>query len=238
MLFSLTNHWVVRLLPRLLQVWGDWIVTNMRSIAGRVSVLPDSFVGLFPPGVQGPLIKGFGLCNGVILEGLDELNARCNAATMTVQDLALNFLERHPQAQLSFVNSKTDVVQIGFYNAIVALDANLTMEEYSLVPQDYYQGINQIFQLYEPYGNSAAFLVSSSKHCFTDDPFYVMATTDDATGREGSGNETLQEWVVLHPAPKEVIIPWECSGKVVSLAYAEEEEITPSDYCDEALPIA
>ena len=113
MLFSLTNHWVVRLLPRLLQVWGDWIVTNMRSIAGRVSVLPDSFVGLFPPGVQGPLIKGFGLCNGVILEGLDELNARCNAATMTVQDLALNFLERHPQAQLSFVNSKTDVVQIG-----------------------------------------------------------------------------------------------------------------------------
>jgi len=125
------------------QVWAHWIMTNIN--ATHTAVIPDSFVGYFPPGSQGPLITSFGVCGGVLLEEEPSLNALCLASNLTVQDVVTNALEQHPSTQIAFTNSKTDAVQIGFYKAI----GELSNENYdgTISPTSYYVGINEIFHL-------------------------------------------------------------------------------------------
>lgn len=144
------------------QVWADWLISTIP--AKDTALVFDSFTGFFPPTSQGPLIKDFGLCDSVILDAWPDLEAKCNANELTLQDLVLNTLQAHPDQVLSHVNSKTDIVQQSYYAMIGAFNRSL---DAFITPKLYYQGINQIYEQYHAFPNHVAFLVDSSMHCYT-----------------------------------------------------------------------
>jgi hypothetical protein len=151
------------------QVWADWLISTIPAKA--TSLVFDSFTGYFPPTSQGPLIKDFGLCDSVILDAWPDLEAKCNANELTLQDLVLNTLQAHPDQVLSHVNSKTDIVQQSYYVLIGLL--NRTLDAW-ITPKLYYEGINEIYEQYHQFPNHVAFLVDSSMHCYTVGFLYLF----------------------------------------------------------------
>mmetsp|Transcript_35828 Transcript_35828/g.60662 ORF Transcript_35828/g.60662 Transcript_35828/m.60662 type:complete len:476 (-) Transcript_35828:314-1741(-) len=198
------------------QVQADWVLSHLP--AKSAAVVPDSFTGLFPPGSQGPLIKDFGLCDSVLLDAWPDLQTKCAADELTLQDIVMNTLKAHPTVPIAHVNSKTDAVQQAYYVAIGALNRSL---DAFITPKLYYEGINAIYEGYHELPNHVAFLVSSSMHCYTNNGFYFTADNNSLLGapqtatslpspggsrssEDGDESKTMKNWVnalPLAPSP-------------------------------------
>jgi len=216
------------------QMWADWIISTVP--AKETSVIFDSFTGLFPPTSQGPVIKEFGVCDSVILDAWPELEARCNADELTLQDVVANTLQAHPNQVLSHINSKTDIVQQSYYVLIGMLNRSL---DAFITPIQYYEGINQIYERYHAYPNHVAFLVDSSMHCYTNNAFYYTADTNGLSGSD-ENSEKMYNWVGSMPLGNndghgDGNLTWACAGEHMALDDAVASRTRPSDYCDEAL---
>mmetsp|Transcript_8305 Transcript_8305/g.31258 ORF Transcript_8305/g.31258 Transcript_8305/m.31258 type:complete len:250 (-) Transcript_8305:594-1343(-) len=70
------------------QVWAAVVADTLPATA--VQVIPDSFVGVFPP-AAGPIIRGFGVCGWFESE---TLNTKCRRGTLTQQEITLDTFER------------------------------------------------------------------------------------------------------------------------------------------------
>lgn len=175
------------------QLWYDQIASTLKY--SKVAVVPDSYAGVFPPGSQGPLIKDYGFCKSGFLS--PELTQQCNNGDITLQAIDLEFMKKNPHIPVSFIQSKTDAVQISFYIAIGASTPNTTA---SITPAEFYNQVNQIFELYNPNDNFVSYLVNGNQHCFTPSSVYYSA---DDMGPKDNGATTsepmLYSWTGQYP---------------------------------------
>ena len=215
------------------QVWADVVLSTVPSRSS--AMLFDSFTGLFPPTSQGPLIKDFGLCGSDILVAWPELEAKCEANELTLQDMVGAWLGAHPDAPFAHLNSKTDEVQESYYVAIGALNRSL---DAFITPRAYYKGINEIYEGYHAFPNHVAFLVDSSQHCYTNTPLFATASTTGLTGQP-VGAERMQDWVGALPLDASraggTNLTWACAGDRLFLDNATAEDASPDSYCDALL---
>ena len=84
----------------------------------RTAVIPDSFVGYFPPSTESPLINQFGYCDTDIIS--PSLVADCKADKLLFKDIVNDALAQNSEIPFAYINSKEDAVQIGYYVAIAA----------------------------------------------------------------------------------------------------------------------
>tara|TARA_R110002050_G_scaffold254631_1_gene393146 strand:- start:505 stop:1206 length:702 start_codon:yes stop_codon:yes gene_type:complete len=177
--------------------------------ADRVSIIPDSYIGVFPPNSQGPLIYNFGACSTDVLT--PSLQKLCLAQELTLQDLMLEYLAATPSIPFSFIQSKTDTTQISYYIALaVSVGQNPIMTE-----NMFYTQASDIMAQYNVYPNFLVYLVDGSQHTYTPLKVYYTAGPDGA--RDTSTNSTmLHDWVDLYPTHHGDIVNTICDGDAVS----------------------
>jgi hypothetical protein len=72
-----------------------------------------------------------------------ENQAKCEAKTLTLQDIDMQFIQDTPNVPYSFIQSKTDVVQMSFYSSI-AFSMNMSA---AITPAVFYDDVNTIFEV-------------------------------------------------------------------------------------------
>lgn len=206
------------------QLWYDQIAAALKY--SKVAVVPDSYAGVFPPGSQGPLIKNYGFCKSGFLSSA--LTQQCNNDQITLQAIELEFMGKNPHIPLSFIQSKTDAVQISFYIAIGASTPNTTA---SITPTEFYNGVNEIFEMYNTKSNFVSYLVNGNQHCFT--PSGVYYTADDM-GPADNGATTsmpmMYSWAGQYPLALGQTTQSVCEGTLQSLTQSAQAD--NNIYCD------
>lgn len=206
------------------QLWYDQIVSTLQF--KHAAVVPDSYVGVFPPGSQGPLIKDFGFCKSGFLS--PEMTETCLNGDITLQEMNLEFMDKHHDIPVSFIQSKTDAVQISFYIAIGATTPNATA---AITPTEFYDGVNDIFELYNPKNNFVSYLVDGNQHCFTPSNVYYSA---DNLGPKGGGSVSsepmLYSWAGQFPLDSGASAQSQCEGALQSKRGRDD-----NTYCDASL---
>lgn len=108
-----------------------------------VSIIPDSYAGVFPPNSQGPLVYNFGFCSSGFLN--PALYAKCMRQELTIQDINMQNMREMPDIPLTFIQSKTDAVQMSFY---VAIGMSTPDTHAIITPKMFYGDVNTIFEVY------------------------------------------------------------------------------------------
>ena len=111
-------------------------------------MIPDSYAGVFPPGSQGPLVYNYGFCSSGFLN--KALYAKCMNKDLTLQDINMQNIRDSPEVPISFIQSKTDIVQMSFY---VAIGATTPDTSAFITPKLFYNDVNEIFEVPDIDGN-------------------------------------------------------------------------------------
>jgi hypothetical protein len=212
------------------QLWYDQIATQLKF--QKAAVVPDSYAGVFPPGSQGPLIHDFGFCKSGFLS--PELTQQCLDGDITLQAMNLEFMEKHQDIPVSFIQSKTDAVQISFYVAIGATTPNTTA---AITPTEFYDGVNEIFEIYNPRSNFVSYLVDGNQHCFT--PSNVYYTADDKGPKDNGSSSSepmLYEYAGQYPLSSGESTKSQCEGTLEQSNRRAHGQIGDDNtYCDASL---
>lgn len=166
------------------QPWASTLLREFPAVSQ--SVVADSYLGIFPEGTQAPIIgETFNACSLPLLS--PNLAALCDAGTITVQDMVEEALSTTDFENVSwtFINSKTDAVQISFYFAICLLGPGDMSQV--ILPRGYYAMVNEVLLKYKNASDLdlSVFIVEGCLHCFT--PF------SEFDGAHGLGNGPV--WV-------------------------------------------
>ena len=108
----------------------------------EASILPDSYAGVFPPNSQGPLVYNFGFCSSGFLSPANY--AKCVNQQLTLQDINMQNMRDSPSVPVTFVQSKTDIVQMSFYVAIGMTTPNTSA---LITPKTFYSDVNKVFEV-------------------------------------------------------------------------------------------
>lgn len=121
------------------QLWGNQVIKSLSW--KKASIMPDSYAGLFPDGVEGPLVYNYGFCNSGFL---NEANyEKCMNQQIRLRDMNDQFMTELPSIPYSFIQSKTDIVQESFYVATGVL----CKKDAAITPAEFYAGVNDIFEV-------------------------------------------------------------------------------------------
>jgi hypothetical protein len=176
------------------QLWADQVLKQLPW--KRAAVIPDSYAGVFPPGSVGPLIYEYGFCSAGFLS--TNLYNKCMNQQLELTEINNEFQAATKQVPYSFIQSKTDAVQLSFYMAVAATTG---IPPLVITPTDFYNGVNDIFGGYNQANvNFMTYLVDGSQHCFTPMSLYYEATTKGPhdNGAQTSG-QVMYDWVNHFP---------------------------------------
>ena len=168
----------------------------------------------------------FGICDSPVIANMPELGDKCNAETLTLQDMASASMGLHPDVPYAWIQSKRDIVQEAYYDAI-----GLTMEEEIDVIDDeiFFLKVNGVFADYvKDHKNAVTYMVSSLMHTYTGLPIVYHATADGALG--GGKGETMLEWLSRFPLGKNETVDSVCDGDVIPMS---EHPKVYTKYCAE-----
>jgi hypothetical protein len=176
------------------QLWAPEILKQIPF--KRAAVLPDSYVGVFPEGTVGPILYDYGFCESGFLS--DDLYQKCINKTIEVVDIGLEYLPKIKPVPISFIQSKTDAMQIAFYIAVAGTE---NINPPTINPYEFYNETNKIFAAYNQANeNFLTYLVDGDQHCFTEQDLYYTA---DTKGAEDNGYSTdssmMFEWSNDYP---------------------------------------
>lgn len=205
------------------QAWSDALLTTFP--AEQQEVIPDSYIGLFPDGTQGPVLKEtWPVCDGGFLQGFmsNALIASCEAETITMQEWLLETMAEHSEVPFSFIQSKYDATQTAFYAAIATTFLKLPIY---LSSAEFYSKSNDIFLMYHDSPNEVHFLIDSSQHCYT--PYSLFYTADTAGPRRFSS--MMADWTATTIGTPSSTST-QCDGEL-----EPEPSWSGTSYCDETM---
>jgi hypothetical protein len=120
------------------QLWAEQVLNTLKW--SKAAVVPDSYAGIFPEGTTGPLVYDYGFCSSGFLS--PDLYAKCMDQTITMQDIALEFIAATPTVPYTYIQSKTDIVQMSFY---IAIGVTMNATDKMINPTEFYDDINDVF---------------------------------------------------------------------------------------------
>lgn len=202
------------------QVWGPEVARQIQATS--VGVVPDSYAGIFPEGTQGPLIADYGMCPWLEGKVSDEVYQACVNREITLQMMVGDYLKSNPSLLYSYIQSKTDDVQMSFYITVGLLTPDA---DASITPEQFYQDVNEVFSAYNKNDNFITYLVDGSQHCYTPNSYFYSA---DLSGRKGKDGQqpTMVDWTSAFPLAS--------SESQTTACYGDEEtegNWEGTDYC-------
>eukprot|EP00930_Biecheleria_cincta_P051067 TRINITY_DN3622_c0_g1_i1.p1 TRINITY_DN3622_c0_g1~~TRINITY_DN3622_c0_g1_i1.p1 ORF type:complete len:630 (+),score=113.31 TRINITY_DN3622_c0_g1_i1:65-1891(+) len=157
-----------------------WAHTILSSFEYRqASVVMDSHAGIFPDGIQEKRLRAWGMCTSGLLTLPDAQRCKATSNALTVQDLTESAIRRFPDVKFVHINSKQDIVQRAFYDALLSGEPNYegksTWMRFLLTSPKFYVLMNKVMERYEKYANHAFYLVDGSQHMFLAGPLADLA---------------------------------------------------------------
>jgi len=175
------------------QMWArSWLKSFEHKSA---AVIADSYVGVFPPDTQWRVFRSYGVC-GEDESVLDsELKEACKNRTISLQLVVTNLLQAPNPPVLASIDSKRDIVQIGFYE-LIACNFKQLMKGPVKMEIDFLSQLNEIVANYsEESANSIDFIVDKNQHMFLDKEDVYEANTCAPTGGSCSDATKLIDWI-------------------------------------------
>ena len=139
-------------------------------------------------------------------------------------------MSNNPNAVFAFINSKTDIVQRAYYDAVA-----LTFKEdhIGIAPPTYYKEVNNIFLNYTAYDNFLSFFVESDMHCYTNTPFFFTADASSIVANGFTGEKRLIDFITeLEAFEGHTFVKNVCKGDLIDLGDEHERD---SKYCEKGL---
>ena len=131
----------------------------------------------------------------------------------------------------AYIQSKTDIVQQAFY---IAIAVTTNSERKLITPSQFYDDVNDIFELYNTNTNFITYLVDGYQHCFTNMDIYY--TADPLSQRDDGKNSNMSmmyQWTNLLPLVPDCNISTVCVGKTEATAFSSlQTGEGKNDYCD------
>ena len=159
------------------QIWGNEVIKQL-NYPKRAAIVPDSYVGLFPPGLEGQLIFEYGMCELDFLPG--DAKTLCREKKVNTSYLVHSLMQASPHVPYLFLHSRADRVQIKYYNYLV--------DSYGLEDQidedTFVDEADAILVKYNNLSNFLVYYVDSTQHCFTPTPYLFFADTDGISSYE------------------------------------------------------
>jgi len=204
-------------------VWADFMLKTLKY--DKASVIMDSYMGVFPDGTQGKIVKGFGSCN---LPLLQRARAKCNAEKFNLQDFVNEVIASYPKVAFANLQCKVDLVQRLFYKSVAATffkGKDLFVNE-----RTFYKTTNEMMQRYSRHPNYVTYIVNGAFHTLLQWNFLYSASTRGELLPPPRGTPKLAEWVsglINHEA-----VASQCDGKRMA---AKWYTLRGTKYCDEKL---
>jgi len=159
---------------------------------GRATVLLDSYSTKVPPGVEGPILAGWGGCGAHIFD--EEWREMCKEGKVSVSMVLERDLKRFPNVAFATVQGKEDETHIRFYKGI-AQSWGLA-EHTELTGPELYAGTNEeIASRQSVHPNFKIYYVDGPGHVFTNNPRLNTATSAGVTAPAPACQPTLLAWV-------------------------------------------
>jgi len=152
--------------------WSNSLLSTFQY--NKAAVIVDSYMGVFPPGTQGPTIKNFGSCN---LPVFADFRDACEREEVTIQDVFDFTIEQHPAVAFSVIQPKEDTVQRAFYAAIALSFGRLSF----LGGPALYESSNDIKGNFDRHPNFVHYVVDGSAHTFMAGGSWYSANTGDGS---------------------------------------------------------
>lgn len=174
------------------QYWSSYVLHQLSGRGQKHSaVLSDSFAGVGPPSIQPELMRRWNMCETVAMDQ-DGLQERCRSGNMTIQDMWLVAMEIHPQTRFTSINSKTDLIQLLFYDIWVNTEDS---SQLNIEGIRYLVGLNDIFRQFNEMPNYASFLLNGAQHTFLDIHQFYTADPVGEFDRGVTAQPLLSSWV-------------------------------------------
>jgi hypothetical protein len=173
------------------QYMSKFVLTRFEGRYNRALVIADSFAGISPPGSQEMLTQIWNFCATPVLQeyGLVE---QCLAGNLTVQDLYLDTIRSFPQVAFASINSKTDLVQILYYDLYVDVENNGALNIEGI---RYFVYLNDILSKYNQEPNFVSYLVNGAQHVYLEFDTLYTADPQGEAGRGAVARPTLSNWI-------------------------------------------
>lgn len=223
------------------QLWSTNITDYLA--ATNVVLLFDSFVGVFPPHLQSKEIRNFGACPFLPTQNLRDT---CNQDAVLFPDIMqVQLLELESYARAAFIQSKADIVQRAYYDAIILLDAgcNSSAESNFIATSQFYAESQIILEQYHATdrdaGDIVAFFVDSEHHVYLDSAYLYTTSVHSMIGNHMLGNSSshpgLADWVreYLNNSIDANATCEQCLGHLD--AVSSDSYPAALTYCDQAL---
>ncbi|KAJ8598638.1 hypothetical protein CTAYLR_003074 [Chrysophaeum taylorii] len=204
--------------------------------AEHVTLLFDSYVGVFPPEDEGRTFQGYGMCPYLVTS---ELRDVCDAGNLSLQMVTKTQLDEIPEARAAFIQAKNDSVQTVFYDAVLftddpALAAACVLKrecrDDAIDPSTFYANTQSILEYYNVSsdragGDAVTFFVNSDHHIYftADEHFYNTTTRGTSLSYFG----TLAPWIASLLPSSANLTREQCYG-----ALAQPSTSSGLDYCD------
>jgi hypothetical protein len=225
------------------QLWGNEIVKRL-GYPKRAAIVLDSYIGLFPDGIEGEMIYGLGMCELSFIS--EDMRALCREKKATTPMLTYDVIQSAPNVPYLFLHSRTDRVQIKYYNFLV--ESFDTTEKAPLIDEEgFIESADAILEKYNELPNFLVYYVDSSQHCYTPTPYVFFANTEgigayddgdeDKDDVGGGGDvedddvftvdiedETMNKWLTRAPLQVGKKLYSQCSNGLCS------EDLVPKEY--------
>jgi len=203
------------------QIWSRALLGEFSYRAA--AVIADSYAAIFPVGVQGGMMKSFGMCNNGLLT--NTLSFFCNTGTVDVQRIFERAMWEYPKVAFANLDSKIDFVQIAFYK--VVHKSRLGYMDH-VGPRHFASLIMSEYDRYNMKPNWVSYSVNCGQHMYlNNDVMYQTSPVGDQvttkrgavgkflslTGNEISGDETpLVDWLAEFPVREGRRTETRCAG--------------------------
>jgi len=219
------------------QVWAHPIKVQLDAIdnncfPSRAVFIIDSYVGFFPPGIQGKFVRDtWNLCeNPLVMKYYsDDVMQKCRAGILEAFDFVKEAASYHSNVPFAFIQSKVDSTQETFYSSIAITETNMSLQDDFLTECEFFNGVNSILQQYTDYPNIVTYFINSKQHMYLT---YERLYTSDAAGTKTTAFEpNLITWISLLNSYAST----ECVGDVRNAKDCDPELNVTFRYCHEDL---
>jgi len=192
------------------QLWSRRLLQDFTY--ANAAVIADSYAGVFPRRVQGKIFKSAGVCRTDLVS--PRLQQKCENGTLTLQDTFASAMYHFPDVAFASVNSKTDIVQMNFYDAMVF---SVLRRQGIISPSDFYARLAVIQDFYGRNKNHISFDVNSIDHTYINTQRIFSTIV---------GNTNLNVWLGKLPVLPGESVASKCDGSLGSSA-----SMTGWDWC-------
>jgi len=181
------------------QLWSDVLLTEFAY--DKAAVVADSYIGVFPPGLEGPLIEDFGFCDTALTPS--DLESKCESGELELQDLFERSMDQYPATPFAHIQSKYDKVQREYYVGLTVTNDKPgdVIRPIGLTKNAFADEMNEMLEIYDTHKNYVSYVVTSNQHCYT--PFSLFYEADATSAYGGGDGVSLLDWLGGFPLETE-----------------------------------